>query len=46
MTGVYENFIKYESSFILRNWANVLVADNFSIYKDILDAQEKMQEVN
>ena len=45
MIEVYENFIKYESGFILRNWASKLVAENYSVYEGIFDAQEKIQEV-
>ena len=41
---VYQNFIKYENSFVLRKWGDKMVAENYSVYKGIMDEEEKIQE--
>lgn len=41
---VYQNFIKYENSFVLRKWADKLIAENYTTYKGIIDEEEKVQE--
>jgi hypothetical protein len=44
MVDVYQNFIKYENSLLLRKWGEKLIAENYSIYKGVIDEEEKVQE--